>query len=248
MPRLDASSPLPLHFQLRTLLRDLIRQNGLAAHAPMPTEAELAESYGVSRTTVRQAVLALVQEGLLYRKRGNGTFVAPRKVEENLNRLRSLAEELDEQGITAGAHTLSTGCELPPEPVAAELCTAAGEQVFRCERLRLADGEPIAVEQGYWAGPAVLRLAAENPDEAFFYHLVEDVYGIPLGEAELTIEAAQADERLAALLGVRPRSSLLLVRRLTRTAAGQPIELCTTYYRGDRYKYRLTAARRRSAG
>ncbi len=247
MPRLDPSSPLPLHFQLRTLLRDRIQQEGLDAHAPMPTEAELAETYGVSRTTVRQAVLALVYEGLLYRQRGNGTFVAPRKVEEDLNNLRSLAEELEEQGITAGARTLSTGCEAPPDAVAAELRIATGDKVFRCERLRLADGEPIAVEQGYWAGPAVLRLAAENPDEAFFYHLVEDVYGIPLGEAELSIEAVQADERLAALLHVRPRSSLLLVRRLTRTAAGQPIELCTTYYRGDRYKYRLTALRRRAA-
>jgi GntR family transcriptional regulator len=244
MPPLDSSSAIPLHFQLRTLLSDQIQQQGLLPHAPMPTEAELAETYCVSRTTVRQAVLAMVQEGLLYRQRGRGTFVAPRKVEENLNRLRSLSEELADRGIIAGAHTISAALEIPPGDVAAELGLAPGEQVFRCERLRLADGIPIALELAYWAGEAAPLLAVENHDQASMYHLVEDVYGIPLGEAQLSIEAVQADERQAILLGVRARSALLLVRRLTGSAAGQLIELCTTYYRADRYKYRLTAPRR----
>ncbi len=243
LSQLDPASPIPLHFQLRTLVRDQIQQQSLPPHTALPTEVELARIYHVSRTTVRQAILSLVNDGWLYRQRGNGTFVAPRRVEENLNRLRSLREELEEQGIVASAHTLAAALVNPPADVARDLEVEPGSLVFRCERLRLADGEPIALELGYWAGPVAPRLAAEDMDDAFLYQLVENAYGIKLRDAELSIEAVQPDERQAALLGIRPRSAVLLVRRLTRTAGGQPIELCDTLYRADRYKYRITVAR-----
>ena len=236
---INPANPLPLHFQLREILRKQITKPITLPDAEIPSEYELARVYGISRTTVRQAVLDLVNEGLLYRKRGKGTFVAARKVEENLNHLHGLAEEIEVMGLEAVSRCIHSALVEPGKEISKIMELNPGEQVFACERVRLAEGKPLALENDFWAEPVASRLAQEDLNRAIYYYLVEKKYNIPLIEADQTIEGRLATEAEAKLLEVHRPCVVLVVQRLTRTINRRIIELNTILYRADRYKFRL---------
>ena len=236
---IDPSNPLPLHFQLHEILRQQITKSTTVPGTEIPSEYELARRYGISRTTVRQAVLDLVKEGFLYRKRGKGTFVAVRKVEDSLDQLASLAEDLQKMGLEVHSRALKAALIEPDQAITKKMELKPGERVFATERVRLAEGKPISLEYDYWVEPVASLLAQENLDQANYYYLVEKTYGIPLVEADQTIEGRLVTEPEAVLLEVRRPCVVLAVERLVRTTNGRIIQMNIGLNLADRYKYRL---------
>ncbi len=153
MPTLERSNPLPLYYQLKEVLRQQIRAGHLAPHSAIPSEPELVSRYHVSRATVRQALTELVNEGLLYRQHGKGTFVCEPRVQQTLSELTSLTTELKRRGKRPGGLLLLSELARGTETMRRQLGLADEEQVVRLERLRSADGQFIAYEVDYLPYP-----------------------------------------------------------------------------------------------
>jgi GntR family transcriptional regulator len=235
-PALVADGPVPKHVQLRDILVRLAEEC-LAPDSPVPSERDLVTTYGVSRATVREAIGQLVQEGRLYRVRGKGTFVAGPRVESTLH-LASFTEDMRRRGHEPTTVVLTAELELePPAPVVAAL-QLAGEGAYRLERLRLADGVPMAHELGwYTAGPLPDLLAQDLSGS--LYELLGQRYGLRIDAATQSVWAETADARLARQLGVTPGAPLLTFRR-SSSAGHVPVEHVTSRYRGDRYQVHMS--------
>ncbi len=240
---LDRSSPMPLYYQLRTSLLEQIQQGALKPGDPIPTERELIARFGVSRITVRQAVNSLMVDGLLYRRQGLGTFVRSARIEQELATLTGFAEEMIFRGLTPGARVISAEMREPESEVAAKLRLQPGEKVFCLVRVRLADGEPMALEVTQYPAEMGQRLAAENL-EGSLYDLLEGKFGVVLDWADQTIESVLADETTARQLAVKRGTPVLLVERVTYGQDGRSLEYCRSLYRGDRYAYRIQLRRK----
>jgi GntR family transcriptional regulator len=149
MDRINRNSKLPLYHQLYEILRSNITRGEWQPGDVIPPESELIDRYQVSRTTVRQVLDMLVNEGLIYRQRGRGTFVAHPTVEQALVRIISFTEDMRQRGFKPGTKVLSSGLVPAPRDIAEKLGVEPGEELARLERLRLADDEPMSIEDSY---------------------------------------------------------------------------------------------------
>jgi GntR family transcriptional regulator len=224
--------PTPKHAQLREILRRTVERE-LPPGAPIPSERELAERYAVSRLTVRSAIGKLVEEGLLTRVRGKGTFTASRRMDLQLY-LMSFTDDMRRRGLVPTTEVLGTDLAVPPAPAATALGLGDGEPAYRLMRLRRADGVPLAVERG-WYHPGVLPGLPDLDLTDSLYAQLARAYGIRLDHAWQTVWAESADRETARLLGLRAGNPLLVFRRVSR-CAGRPVEDMTSWYRGDQYQ------------
>jgi GntR family transcriptional regulator len=236
------SGPLPRYYRLKELLRQRVRAGEWAPDTPIPSERELCEQYGISRMTARQALTELVNEGVLYRRQGLGTFVGRPRIAQQLLRLTGFTEDMRARDQRPGAAVLSA--ELCPADArtAEVLRLKPGQAVVRLRRLRSADGEPLAIETSTIAFFGCERLLEEDLAANSLYQILETRFRVSLQEAEQEVEAGLAGDEDAALLGVDPGSPVLRIRRLTLDDRKQPVEFATSVYRGDRYTFyaRLT--------
>jgi DNA-binding GntR family transcriptional regulator len=233
---IDRSSPTPLYFQLAQSIEGAIANGSLPTGSKLENEVLLAQRCGLSRPTVRQAVQALVDKGLLVRKRGVGTQVLQPHVRRSVE-LTSLYDDLTRGGEAPTTKVLSLERIPAPADVAAELDLAAGEEVVALHRLRLARGEPLALMTNYLPGrfdPSVEQLA-----ERGLYQYLRS-HGVHLRVAHQRIGArlARADE--ARLLEESPRSALLTMRRTAFDDKGAAVEHGRHAYRASRYDFETT--------
>ena len=229
----------PRYYPLKRHLTDLARS--LEAGAALPTERVLAAEFETSRTTVRQAMLELVVEGRLERVQGRGTFVARPKVAQRLE-LTSYTEDMRAQGLEPTSRLLTL--EVVPAStvehaadVAERLAITPSARVVRLVRLRLVDGEPMAIERTYLSAARFPRLRQHLTRLGSLYATLDEVYGVRLKEADETIETALASPEEAALLGVDTGLALLLLSRHSFDLDGRPVEWGRSVYRGDRFKF-----------
>lgn len=239
---LDRGKPIPLYYQLEQILRARLDSGELAPGDPFPTEASLMQQYQVSRLTVRQALSSLVREGRLVRRQGKGTQVAPERKLEASFTLTSFTEDIRRNGATPGSRLLAVESLSPPPPEPArrfELGEA--DSLIRLERLRTVDGEPVGLHVAYLNTKALPGLTVEmlQGEDYSLYELLKAKCGVELGMANEVLEAAAADGRLARLLQIPQGSPLLVLKRLTYSAAGQPVEYVQMAYRADRYQYSI---------
>jgi GntR family transcriptional regulator len=225
----------PKYRLLREALIERIRS--LPEGAALPTERELCADFGVSRATVRHALLGLEGEQRIYRRQGKGTFVARRKIEQRLG-LTSHTEEMRARGMVPGSKLIDVSRIAASTEVATALRLAEGTEVLQIERLRLADGEPIAIEVLYLQAERFDGISAALGESGSFYQLLHSDYGVELASAEETIEAVIAGAREAELLGCGQAAPLLLLSRLSLDTRGRPIEYVRSLYRGDRFRLR----------
>ncbi len=227
---LDKQRGAPLYMQLQRSLRDAIHTQVLVPDDMIPPERDLAVELGVSRITVRNAIEGLVAEGLLTRKRGAGTFVAPR-VEKNFSRLTSFSEDMVARGRNPHSEWLSKseGVVTPEEALSFGL--SPGTRVYRFQRLRYADGLTMALE--YSTVPAHC-LPSPDVVEASLYAALE-LTGYRPVRALQRLRALAFDPDQAALLGVEAGDPGLFIERRGFSADGQTCELTQSYYRGDAY-------------
>jgi GntR family transcriptional regulator len=231
-----AAGAVPKHAQLRSILLDRV-ETDLAPHAAIPPERKLMTKYGVSRSTVREAIRQLVEEGVLYRIQGKGTFVAGERVQSDLH-LASFTEDMRRRGLVPATVVMASALLEAPLEVRAALGLRAGAQVHQVDRLRLAGGIPMAFERGYYAAELLPNLDEQDLTRSLYATFATE-YGLRIDHAEQTAWAETADAVLAGPLGI-DRGVPLLVFRRTSSAGTTPVEYVTSWYRGDRYQIHMT--------
>ncbi len=233
---LDRLSPTPIFQQIKSILEGAIASGELAAHQRIPSERELSAALGVSRMTLRQALLELMSDGILYSRSGKGTYVAERKIEQPLQRLSSFTQDIASRGMRPASQVLAQELLSAPLELAGALQIPPGSEIVRIRRLRLADEQPLALETSHL--PHSLCPGVLNCDltRTSLYEVLRTEYGVVLGSAKQTIEASQpvAEERL--LLRLPEGVPVLRIHRLTSTVDGRLVEFVRSVYRGDRYQ------------
>jgi GntR family transcriptional regulator len=235
MRSINRDSKLPLYSQLHEILREKITSGEWQPGEIIPPENELIECHQLSRTTVRQTLDMLVNEGLIYRQRGRGTFVAHPPMEQALLRIISFTEDMQQRGFEPSTEVLFSGLVPARKEIATKLQVEPGEELVRLERLRLADGEPMSVEEShlvhrYCRGVLDGDYAASPLREA-----LEREHGIRWLHAKQVIRAILPSPRLAELLGVGSNPAVLFIERVSYSLENIPVEFLRIYYRGDRY-------------
>lgn len=224
---IDKNIPVPLYYQIAQLIRHQIESGELKPGDQIPTESELQERFNVSRATVRQAISGLVYEGLLERRRAKGTIVSRTKLEETLYGFASFTNQLLKQDLTVETRTLSFEVIPATATLAEYLQIDLGDRLAALERLRIADGEPVCVEN--WYAPA---RHLPGIDRSFFgttgleqstYYMLQERFGIHLFKAVDTVSAVALEEREAKLLNMEKGMPALLRTRISYTADDVPM-------------------------
>jgi GntR family transcriptional regulator len=229
---LDAKGNLPLYQQLQRALRQAIENRTLAPEDALPAERDLAAEFGVSRITVRKALVGLVAEGLLVRRQGSGNFVSAR-VEKNFAMLTSFSEDMRARGRTPRSVWLkrAAGTVTPEEALALRL--SPGTPVYRFNRIRYADEAPMAIEYATIVATALPSLEAIDTS---LYEALEMVGNRPV-RALQRLRAVLLTGDQAQLLKAKQGDAGLLVERLGSLPDGRAIEFSQSYYRGDTYDF-----------
>jgi GntR family transcriptional regulator len=232
MVKINSRGPIPKYFQLREILLDLIDAE-LEPEAPIPSERELAERYGLSRMTVRQAINGLVAEGRLFKVRGRGTFVAKPKMDLQV-RLASYTDDMARRGMVPASRVLAFERIKATGHLARELELEQGEPIVLLERLRFADGIPMAVERTHLPEVRVPGMLDGDPPQSLYQYLSQQ-YGLAPTWGEQMIEASTANTEEAALLKMPPPAVVL---RMTRRSYANDVlvEYAASVYRADRYQ------------
>lgn len=229
---LDPHGALPLYKQLQRALRQAMAKGGLNPEDALPSERQLAADLGISRITVRKALDGLADEGLLVRRQGLGNFVGPR-IEKHFAKLTSFSEDMRSRGHVPSSRWLqrSRGQVTPDE--ALRLALSPGAEVYRLHRLRLADGQPTALEYC-----TVVATALPSPEavDASLYEALERHGHRPV-RALQRLRAQLLDKEQARLLQAQPGAAGLLVERVGYLRDGRAVELSRSYYRGDTYDF-----------
>lgn len=234
---LDATTARPLYLQLRDALLHGIEQGDYGPHQRLPSERELSRDYGVSRITVRQALAELIQEGRVYAQVGKGTYVADPATRQPLSSLFGFSESVRRHGRAPTSKVLDTAVEPASEQVAVRLQLESGAEIVRIRRLRMADGLALVVETTLLPHASFPGLLQRMADDVSLYSVLEESYGVRMTSAEVTLEAALADEAEARLLGLPHPTAVLRVEQTTYTGDGRPMELSRSSYRGDGYRF-----------
>ena len=230
--------------QTRDRVVDLIEQLGVGN--AIPSERQLSVDLGVSRLTVRAALDELVRAGLLDRKRGSGTFVREPKIAQELT-MTSFSEEMRRRGMRPASRTLSLTTTLAGAYLGRCLHVSPSEPIVVAKRLRLADGESMAIETLHVTEARVPELTPKDLEEGSFYELLSSRYGIEIVGGIQTIEPTVTNEEESEALEVPLHSPAFLFERTTRSQTGEIVEFVRSIYRGDRYRL-VTELNRRERG
>jgi GntR family transcriptional regulator len=229
-------STKPKYRRIADSLADDILAGRLKAGDQIPSERVVAEEYGISRMTVRQALRHLAERGMVEARVGQGTFVGAPRLQQQLSTLTGFTEEMERQGRSAASIVVEAAACVPDAETAQALDLGAGAMVWRISRLRLADGEPVALETTQVVAAMTPGLL-ERADFArtSLYETLRRHYGLRPATAEQTLAAASAEAPLALPLGIEVGAPVLRLTRLTRDAEGRAFEHVRSVYRGDAF-------------
>jgi len=235
MNQIDRDARLPLYYQLYEILHEKILMKDWKPGDRLPTEAELVELHGVSRITVRKVLDMLVKEGLIYRQAGRGTFVAHVTLEHGLSHIISLTEDMQRRGFAVSTRVLFSGLIPAPDYMAEKLNIRVGEELARLERLRLADGEPMCIENSHFVHKYCRGILDHDFSERSLREIKIQEYGIRWIRARQTIRAVSAPPEVADLLNIPKNSPMLVFERVSFSQDNIPVEFLQACYRADRY-------------
>lgn len=237
MSAIVSDSPIPFYRQLYSQLRKDLSDSKWKPGDRLPSEAELIAEYGVSRITVRQAFELLVNDGLVYRRRGSGTFVTIPPIEHGLNRIISFSNDMQRRGMHPETRVIALFLEQATSEIAQQLDVDLGTELAVLERLCLADGIPISLERSYLVHklcPGVLD--ADHANIPLNEVLLER-YGIRMARAHQAVQAVAAANTLANQLHITAGAPLFFIEQVTFQQGGLPVEFLQVYHRGDRYVF-----------
>ena len=235
---------LPRHFRVYRLVAEQIAQGELAPGAQLPSERSLCDQLHVSRTTVRRALAALSEDGLVESAPGRGTFVTGGPLIEPANGLLSFTELGRRRGLKPTARVLERHVRPATYDESERFRIAPGAELFELSRLRMLDGSPVALDDARVPLARVPGLMTTDFSTASLFECFEEA-GCPPVRADYSVEATAADERAASLLEMVAGGPVLLAATTSFDRQGRIIELARTYYRGDRYRFQSSLVRRR---
>jgi GntR family transcriptional regulator len=245
LKELTRTEGIPHYVRIRESLREQIA-DGVREHGQkLPSEDELATQYGVSRMTVRQGISDLIDDGLLYRRHGVGTFVAYPHVERDHSRLTNFFESANYKGIQARACILAVEVIPAKQKIAKSLSIEEGDLVIRIKTLRYADEIPVTVHDAYIPHKFFSGLLTTKLTDLEVGHLwtIFENYGFRVKSAVQKLEAREADEEIADLMKIEEGAPILYKERTVYTNDGTPVEFTYCYNRGDRYSLTVTLHR-----
>lgn len=224
---IDKSSPIPLHYQLELFLRQGIENGRFLPNQTLPTELELQEYFDLSRTPIRQAISKLAAEGLVERRRSQGTVVVPHPFDESLTSLTSFTEEVLRKGHTPQSRLLEFAVLPADHDDMARLNLSPRSQVYHIRRVRYIDGQPIGILLSHLPvailpGLEASLFSSEGPQQSTYY-ILETIFHLKLVHATEVIHAVTLGEDDAQLLNLPPNSPVLHRNRVTYDSDGRAV-------------------------
>lgn len=241
---IDKDSPIPIYYQLEVRIRQLIETNELKPGDLLPSEREFTEKYNISRMTVRQAINNLASEGLLYRQKGKGTFVAENKFEQDLSGLTSFSEDMKSRGLIPSNKLISFKTISGNTELASILKLNAADTIYEIKRIRLANDEPVALETVYTPKKLVGEMTEQDVTTSF-YHYLENKLQLQIGYGTQSIEAVLATDNEINHLRIKEGNPILLMKRTSylQEDLETPVEYVKSAYRADKYIFHLQMKR-----
>src|SRR5690606_12008010 len=236
--KLDRKSNIPLHVQAETLLRKLISSKEYEEGKLLPKEIELAKTLNISRNTLRQAINRLVYEGILVRKRGYGTIVAPKVVLSNARNWMSFYQEMKAQGLEVRNYELHISWkQSPPIQVSEFFSLDEDSRVLSVERLRGSVDKPFVYFVSYF-NPCIGLTGNENFNNPL-YELLEKDFGITVETSKEEISAQSASPFIAEKLGINEGAPILVRKRRVYDTSSLPVEYNIGYYLAESFTYAI---------
>lgn len=238
MKQIDKNSRIALYYQLADIIIDKIDTENLVEHDRLPSERELCEEYGLSRSTVRQAIQELEKEGYVYRAHGKGTFVSPKKHKQDLLKFYSFTEEMKKQGITPVSKVLDFEITDSNEKIANKLNMSLGKKVYKFTRLRLADNEPMMLETSYVPYDRFPGITKADLQKHAMYDIFTKKFNANFTMAEESFQPVITRKNEARLLNYSEGFASMKIESITYERE-QIIEYTKGIARGDRFRYRV---------
>jgi GntR family transcriptional regulator len=242
---IDKNNRVPAYLQIADAIKGLLRSRRLGAGEPFPPERVLAERYGVSRMTMRQANDVLERQGFIKRQRGRGTFAAEAPISKHQQEMRSFTEDMIERGGSPSSKVLSFNVTKPTADEVEFFGLPEQEQVYRIERVRLNNDVPVAFEDVRIPCHLAPGLARFNLGEHSLYAILQENYGIRMAYCIEEISAARPNASRRKLLQMPAAAAILTLQRKTYTVNDTPVEMAKTVYRGDLYRVIVRSVRAR---
>ncbi len=236
----------PLYARLRDRLKDLIHSAALKPGDRLPSEYRLADEFVVSRATVREAVRALIADGLLITRQGQGTFVAAKPpIDSGLEELDTVTRMIERHGYRAGATGTRIAIEEADQGLAGSLSIPVGTPVVRIERIRTADGEPVVLSRNKFPRALIPEMPEGAALSGSLLEFLERRSGIRVTQAVATLRPIGADHQLARSMRVPKGTPFLLFEQVHYAEGNRPCLYCEDYYRSDTFRFRVLRRRRR---
>lgn len=235
--KLDHDSTTPLYQQAESLLREMIRQEEYQSGKRLPNEVELSDKLGISRNTLRQAINKLVYEGLIMRKKGYGTTVAPSKVMGNARNWMSFSQEMQALGVEVQNFELHLSWKKAPKECSEFMNIPEGTRVLCLERLRGRVDFPFVYFVSYFH-PSINMTGEEDMNRPL-YDMLADKYGVKVKISRELISAQSVDEKLAEKLEIEAGDPILVRKRFVYDEKTKPVEFNIGYYRADSFSYSI---------
>ena len=235
----DRNSPVPLYYQIKEIIKEYIKEKNLKPHDMLPPEEELSKMFKVSRMTVRQAMKELQIEGIIYRLKGKGTFVAEKARISDLAHLKGFSEELEEMGKEHRSIVLFNDLVEPPDPVLEEFKLEKGTKILLLKRIRYEGDIPRAIEEAYLntiAYPKIEIVTKKDMEKESLYKILRDELSIVPTLARETIEIHEASKDEAKLLEIGKGTCLFKRVRITSSQEDVVFEYTVSLYRPDGFK------------
>jgi GntR family transcriptional regulator len=241
-PGIHRDSPVPLHYQLRHLLVGMIERGEIRPGDVLPPERDLAEQFGVSLAPVRQALLDLVKEGVLYRVRGKGTFLREPSLVEHDSILSSFTASMREKGLGAEMRLVRQKSVRTTRELADALRSSESRTLL-LERVALVQEEPVALFASYLSPKRFPGLGDRVAERGSLSRVLEDDYHVVPVRADTIVEVGRCTTAQSALLLVPAGSALLIARGTSFDEKDEAIEHFHVHYRADRIRLRLDSYR-----
>jgi GntR family transcriptional regulator len=246
---IDFENNIPYYIQLIDIIKTKISSGEWQVEDRIPSEPELCDAYGVSRTVVRQALREIELEGLIIRRKGKGTYVARPKIGESLaQKLTGFYQDMDERGHKVFTQVLRQQIIPASEKIASYLEIEPDTPVIDVHRLRFIDNEPIVLVTSYLPHNLCPQLVNADLSHQSLYAFIEANCGVTIASGKRYIEAVAANDSEAKLLQMDIGSPLILLDSVSYLEDGQPIEYYHAVHRGDRSRFEVELVRVRESG
>ena len=238
--RIDKSIPVPLYYQLKTIILDEINSGNYAEGDLIPTEKEISAGFELSRTTVRQAITELVADGKLYRVKSKGTFIAKPKLKQDfIKRLETYDETIRRLGMTPSTRLVELSIIAPPPEVATILRLKNNEKCISILRIRYADGEPNVAVDTWLPYDRCQFITQHNLEKESLYSILSKREDTRVFHINRVAEAVLATHEDAKMLAIDVGQPIHFFTSTGYNPAGDPIEFSRARYRGDRNRFEV---------